>query len=220
MVDAVDEKTATIKIPRHFPPGEIVAFGVSDEDYMEQYAGEFHEWIEGVVVKMAPASLNHNSLSRYLLNLFQAYFSLQSIGTVEHAPLVMRLDTSRREPDLQIILNENLDRLHETYMDGPADICIEIVSPSNEDTDYGAKFREYEQGGVREYWLIDPQRSQCIFYRLNDKGIYQSAALDDGQHYSSPLLPKLRLHVPTLWQKPLPNIIETVALVQEMVTSI
>jgi Uma2 family endonuclease len=210
---------AKIVIPRTLPAGEIIAMDVSEEDYMELYAGDFCEWVDGVVIKMSPVSGKHDDLTGYLRELFRAYFALKPIGKTRSAPFVMRLakPKSRREPDLQIILKDNPGTLHDTYMDGPADICIEVVSLGTESTDYGDKFKEYEVGGVSEYWIIDPRREACQFYRLNEKQVYQLQAVDDEGVYSTPKLPSFKLHVPTLWQDELPNFYEVAEAVKAMV---
>ena len=128
------------------PSGEIVATDVSAEEYMQHYAADFHEWVKGTVVKMSPVSHTHNKLSKYFTHLFDAYFTLQPVGTLMLQPFVMRVDAteSRREPDLQIVLHDNPGELSETAMIGPADICIEVVSKESTARDYGDKFDEYE----------------------------------------------------------------------------
>jgi Uma2 family endonuclease len=127
----------------------------------------------------------------------------------------MRLSArpSGREPDLFVRLNDSASVLRETYLDGPADICVEIVSASTQERDRGEKFIEYEEGRVTEYWIIDPERQDALFYRLNTQGRYQRADLNSRAEYQTPLLPGFRLHVPTLWQEPLPDVI---AIVDQM----
>jgi Uma2 family endonuclease len=51
-------------------------------------------------------------------------------------------------------------------------LIVEIISPESSGRDRGEKFYEYEMAGVREYWLIDPQREQVEFYELNAEGRY------------------------------------------------
>jgi Uma2 family endonuclease len=159
------------------------------------------------------------SFARYLENLLQTYMSLRPIGQVLGEPFVLRLDTpekrTRREPDLMVVLDENPHELTETYMDGPADICIEIVSEESSDRDHGEKFSEYERAGVREYWIVDPLRNQCRFNRLNENGTYD-LIYPIKDTYTSPLLPDLKITVSTLWQTPLPRLTEVVAAVQAM----
>lgn len=198
---------------------EIVATEVSDEDYMEQYAESRHEWVEGIVLKMSPVSMKHYEIAIYVLDLLRAFLSVAGIpAKTVQAPFVMRLDAvnSRREPDLMVILGENLANLKDTYMNGPADICIEIVSPGTDKNDYGAKLVEYEKGGVQEYWILDPIRKDTRFLRLNSERVYQSVTLDGEGNHATPLLPGLKLHVPTLWQEQLPDISAILAHVQDL----
>lgn len=82
-------------------------------------------------------------------------------------------DLPGREPGLLFIAREHLARLKETYLDGPATLGVEIISPDSRARDLGEKFYGYEQGGLREYWLIDPQRRQAESYRLGADDIYR-----------------------------------------------
>lgn len=218
--------TQTITLPRTLPAGQIVAMNISEDTYMTHYAGDSHEWIEGVVIKMSPISFQHDKLTAYLRLLFEAYLALRPVGIVLGDPFVMRLEfetetgrkATRREPDLQIILNENRDIVTDTFTDGPADICIEVISPGTESTDYGEKLSEYEKGGVGEYWIIDPARQQSYFHRLADGEVYKLHLPDEHGHYTTPKLPDFRLHVPTLWQSPLPSLYDVAESVKAMLT--
>lgn len=96
----------------------------------------------------------------------------------------------------------------------PANICIEIVSPATVSVDHVDKFSEYEQG-VPEYWIVDPIRGEARFYRLSDHGVYLPQDFDQLGRYTSPQT-GLVLPVPTLWQKTLPNAIEVLESVREM----
>jgi Uma2 family endonuclease len=198
----LDEHQTTLLI------GQVVAVDVSLEDYMAHYAGDFCEWIEGVVIDVAGSELRHVSLTFYLQTLLSVYFELRPIGRVIGMPFVLRLPAfprRRREPDLMVILNTNPHELKNTYMDGAPDICIEIVSEESDKRDYGDKFKEYEAGGVPEYWIIDPLRRESLFYRLNTEGRYSLNLPDAEGIYRTPALPALALHVPTLWSDPLPG---------------
>jgi len=199
--------------------GDVVATDVSLEDYMEHYAEQSCEWVEGVVIKMAATTLKHDVLSYYLRQCFTAYFELRPIGQLRSQPFVMRppaFPNRRREPDLVIILKTNPHELKKTYLDGPADICIEIVSEESIGRDHGDKFREYEQGGVPEYWIVDPLHRESRFYRLNDNGSYVRQNEDADGNYRTLLLPGLILHVPTLWQDDLPGPAATVRAITAM----
>ncbi len=209
----------TVSVPAVLPAGEIIAGGISAEDYLAQYAETYHEWVKGNVIKMSPISEQHDLLTVYLRLMLDTYFDLKSTGCARNAPFVMRLESAGafREPDIQIILKENPGQLTDTAMIGPADVCIEIVSPESASRDYGDKFVQYEAAGVREYWIIDPLRADARFYRQGEDALYASIQLDEDGSYRTPLLPGLAIHVPTLWRDELPTRIETVQTVQSMV---
>ena len=198
--------------------GQIVLTDVEAKVYLARYAADFCEWVEGTVIRMAPVHERHDLLSYYIRQLLAAYLELRPIGQIRSAPFVMRLRSvyAYREPDLHLILNENLSRLTPTYTDGPADLCIEIVSPESATRDYGEKFTEYEQAGVSEYWIIDPIRRDCRFFQRSAEAIYSSQREDSEGNYRTPLLPGLILHVPTLWTAPLPGPAAVSAAVRAM----
>jgi Uma2 family endonuclease len=202
--------------------GYVVARNVPEEIFMRDYAEEFCEWVDGTVIKMSPVHDKHDLICRYLSHLLDAYFELKAIGQLRAEPFVMRYifevegQTKRRnrEPDMQIILDENPNPLMPTFMDGAADIVIEVVSQESSERDYGEKLHEYEQIGVREYWIIDPLKKEARFYRLNEKKAYVLQDVED--NYISPLLPRLTLHIPIFWQPNLPKTIEVGKMVTKM----
>ncbi|MBL8154620.1 MAG: Uma2 family endonuclease [Anaerolineae bacterium] len=199
----------------------VAATAVSEADYMRDHAESFHEWVDGAVIRKSPVTAEHDNLAYFLRGLLETYFVFQPIGQVKSAPFVMKpgADARRREPDLQIIRHDNPGSLTDTAMLGPADICIEIVSEGSEEIDFGSKFVEYQRGGVREYWLIDPLRHEARFYRLNAEGIYLSQPVDAQGRYTTPLLPAFKLDTALLWSAPLPNPVQILALVQTMFPS-
>jgi Uma2 family endonuclease len=186
---------------------------------MAHYAHDFYEWVKGELIKMSPVSGTHDTLTRYLSNLLEAYLSLNPIGSLREEPFLLHLDAteSRREPDLQIILNNNPGTLTETAMIGPADICIEVVSQESVARDHGEKFAEYEKAGVGEYWIIDPLRQICRFNRLNEQGLYIPLQFAESGVYETPILPGFRLDVEVLWREKLPGYFEIGEAAKEMV---
>jgi Uma2 family endonuclease len=108
---------------------------------------------------------------------------------------------------MQTLLFVSKKRLHHVkrHLQGPADLAVEIISPDSRARDRGEKFFEYEQGGVREYWLIDPVRKQAGIYALGKNGIYRLSERRRRRHLSSQVLKGLWLQVSWLWQSPLPD---------------
>ncbi len=109
-----------------------------------------------------------------------------------------------RAPDIIYVRPENLHRLQKNYLDGPADLVVEIISPGSQIIDSLTKQDEYEAGGVSEYWLIDPQNSSARFYILQPSGKFLVAPLAEDGYFESFVMPGVRLKVDWLWEAELP----------------
>jgi Uma2 family endonuclease len=103
-----------------------------------------------------------------------------------------------------VILKKNLRRLKKNHLQGPADLVVEVISPGSRGTDRGDKFDEYEKGGVKEYWLIDPERDSAEFYLLRRDKRYHLMPIEDGI-LRSVVLKGMWIRVDWLWQRPLPK---------------
>jgi Uma2 family endonuclease len=162
------------------------------------------EWEDGEVIFLSPASFGHQKIVGFLATLLHLFLEERDMGEVLTAPFSMWLPVSKRvrEPD------ENLDRIKKNFLDGPADLVIEIVSEDSVLRDRGTKFAEYELDGVKEYWLIDPDRERADFFVLGEGGRFERKLPDRRGFYHSAVLKGFRLNVNWLWQSPLPKVSE------------
>lgn len=183
---------------------------VTFEEFLAQCDEDtWAEWVNGEIIMMTPASNRHQNLSDFLLVLMRSFVERHHLGIVRSAPFLMRLsEDTAREPDILFVANEHLDRLKETYLDGPADLVVEIVSPESRLRDRGEKFAEYEMAGIPEYWLIDPDLKRADFYVLGEDERYERLAADAKGVYRSRVLRGFWLNVNWLWQEPLPPVLE------------
>lgn len=165
------------------------------------------EWVAGEIQMPSPARDEHQDLRDFLTGTMRPYVAARQLGWVRGG-FLMRLASrpSGREPDIVFVAQEHVDRIGETYLDGPADLVVEIVSPESIARDRGEKFIEYETDGVREYWLLDPQRREALFYLRGADGMYHAAAIDPDGVYHATALPGFWIEVDWLWQRPLPAI--------------
>jgi Uma2 family endonuclease len=178
---------------------------MSFEEFLKQYDSGFAEWVNGKVISMSPVSLQHQDISQFLVFILDAYVRQHKLGKVTSAPYQMRLTASSREPDIIFVATEHLGRLKNTYLDGSADLAVEIVSPESGGRDRGEKFYEYEAAGIPEYWLIDPQRQRAEFYQLSADGLYQLQLIEASGKYRSKVVAGFWLNTLWLWQSPLPD---------------
>lgn len=160
------------------------------------------EWVDGTIIPYSPASRTHQEIARFLTALLSTYVEAHGLGVVLPAPFQMKLSRSGREPDLLFVAHDHLHRLHPTHLEGPADLVVEIVSPESAPRDRGEKFYEYQEAGIPEYWLIDPQSQWAEFYRLEFPGRYRLITEGSSGEYLSQALPGLRLRIEWLWEPP------------------
>ena len=175
------------------------------EQFLRTVPDDVHaEWVEGKVVPMTPVSRDHNELSTFFLALLRYYVEAQNLGKILCEPFQMKTGPNLpgRSPDLLFVSKKRLSQLKRNHLQGPADLVIEIISPESRTLDRGDKFYEYEQGGVREYWLIDPVRKQAEFYALDKHGIYRLINVGEDGIFRSQALKGLWLQVSWLWQLP------------------
>lgn len=170
------------------------------------------EWVDGKVNMTSPASAMHQTIADFLLMLMRFYVESRESGVVLSAPFQMKLENGR-EPDLLFVASDHLNRLKPTYLDGPADLVVEIISPESTGRDRGEKFTEYEAGGVPEYWLIDPQRRWAEFYRLEGIRYHLAFAGEEGEYHAR-MLPGFWLRVEWLWQQPMPKVLDVMRILK------
>jgi Uma2 family endonuclease len=195
--------TAVSELTERIPPKQ----GMSFEEYIEWLDEDTRaEWVnERVEIMASPAAINHQNIAVFLDRVFGIYIEAHDLGQLIFAPYVMRLAAIARgrEPDLIFVRKDRAHLLTRHYLDGPADLAIEIISPESKKRDRKVKFAEYQIAGIREYWLIDPDKQTAEFYQLDDEKTYEPAALDEEGFYHSQVVAGFRLRVDWLWQSPM-----------------
>jgi Uma2 family endonuclease len=186
--------------------GVVPVGKISFEEYLDWLDEDtLAEWEDGEVIMTSPASLKHQDINGFLFSLLGVYLKLFDLGKLVFAPFVIKLKKTGREPDLIFISNANLGNFYNTYYLGAPDLVVEIVSPESQARDRKKKFSEYEENGVKEYWLIDPTKPEAIFYQLNDEGKYSKIDTDDENRYHSKVIEGFWLDPGWLWRNPFPS---------------
>jgi len=128
--------------------------------------GERAELIDSQIYYMAPPSRKHQRIAGELFAAIREYIN-RNHGTceVDIAPFAVFLDeddTNYVEPDISIICDPN--KLTDRGCFGAPDWIIEIVSPGSRQMDYYTKLFKYRTAGVREYWIVDPEKNRILVY--------------------------------------------------------
>lgn len=181
---------------------------ITFEEYLERSSDtRICEWVDGEIITMPGASFKHQTISDFLSKVVGFYVESKDLGLTITSPFAMKLEAQKRgrEPDILFVGKERQHLFKENYLDGAADLVVEIISPESIGRDRGKKFVEYEAAEIKEYWLIDPNREVTEFYRLGANGYYELIATLEGV-FRSEVLPGFFLRVEWLWQNPLPTI--------------
>ena len=136
------------------------------------------ELIDGYPVIMAPPVRRHQEISGELFGQLREYLKGKKCK-VYAAPFAVRLFEQNSdypedvdtlvEPDISVVCDAS--KLDNIGCKGAPDLVIEILSPTTQRHDRVTKFNLYQQAGVREYWIVDPDGKSVQVFVL------------DGGHY-------------------------------------
>jgi Uma2 family endonuclease len=166
------------------------------------------EWVGGEVIVMSPANLDHVNLVDFLTVIMRVFVEHHDLGRVFAQEYTGRFRARsrnvRRMPDIQFVANPRLKLLKRTYLDGPPDLAVEIVSPDSKARDWREKFLDYQAAGVCEYLLINPLAKVMEASRLRKKALVAIPELEG--RLQSAVLPGFFLRPAWLWSEPLPRV--------------
>lgn len=145
---------------------ELNAKGYTTEDIYALPDGQRAELIDGELYMMSPPRAQHQRISLKISRKIADYIDAHG-GKCEvyQAPFAVFLFDDNKtyvEPDISVICDP--EKVDEYGCNGAPDWIIEIVSPSSEHMDYMTKLFKYRAAGVREYWIVDPDRKSILVY--------------------------------------------------------
>lgn len=154
-------------------------------DYCTWDDDERWEIIDGVPYLMSPAPLkNHQHVCGELFYRLRGFLEGKQCK-VYIAPFDVRLNADKDDdtivqPDLVVICDYT--KLYDRGCVGAPDMVIEVLSKSTAPRDKRNKLIAYQNAGVREYWIVDPDNETVRVNLLGDDGkysdnVYTSAAI-------------------------------------------
>jgi Uma2 family endonuclease len=166
--------------------------------------GRRHEIIDGEHYVTPSPNLRHQVLAGRLFFAIELFLRQHpGTGQVFMAPLdVLFTKWDIVEPDVLYVASDQNDILTEKNVQGPPALVIEILSKGTRKTDEQVKRRLFERGGVREYWLVDPELDLVkVFRRQGDGSFPRVSELSRELHevLATPLLPGLAIGLDELF---------------------
>lgn len=168
--------------------------------------GKRHEIIDGEHFVTPSPNTKHQVVSMNLTRAFILYLAQHPVGYLFAAPFdVVFSDFDVVEPDLLYISRDHLAVLTDKHVKGPPDLVVEIVSPGTRKVDEIKKRKLYEQMGVREYWVVDPELDTIKVYRGVDDAFARVAELSAKatDTLTTPLLPELLVSLADVFSPPI-----------------
>lgn len=177
-------------------------------DYLTWQFEQTVELIKGKIFLMSAPSRKHQSASWQLTLAIGNRFAKHTCKAFA-APFDVRLYDKRKsankdvytvvQPDICIICD--LDKLDDKGCLGAPDLVVEILSPGNSSKEMKTKKLLYEENGIQEYWIIDPEHENAFQFHLTDEGTYSPASIyvnDDT--FNSVIFPDLTIDLSEIFK--------------------
>lgn len=187
----------------------IAAKKLTFEEYLKfcETAEERYELVRGELQLMTPPAWIHYLVAKFLERAFDDEIArLQYPWIVVQGAGQQTTDDTSRLPDISIVpfdaIANSLDQT--AVLTIAALLVVEVVSDSTALQDYREKVTEYQNKGIREYWIADsdpfgaakyigsPKRPTVSVYSLID-GVYQVKRFQGSDRVISPTFPDLQL---------------------------
>lgn len=136
------------------------------EDYYQIPDERRVELIDGVIYDMASPAMIHQLIAGQLYAELLDCITKHKMDCVPFiAPADVQLDCDNRtmlQPDVFVVCDRS--RILKTHIYGAPDFAVEILSKSTRSKDMNLKHQKYAHAGVKEYWIIDPDKKKIIVY--------------------------------------------------------
>jgi Uma2 family endonuclease len=178
-------------------PGTVMTV----EDWLLLPEDESGELAEGMLVEEEVPDAIHELAVAWLVRILGSW--LGSRGFVFGSELkTLTKPRGGRKPDISVFLAGRRPPPRRGPIREPADILVEVVSPSPKDErrDRVVKMAEYAAFGVKYYWLVDPALGSFEVFELDAAGDYvKRIGATSGRLDQIPGCSDLSVDIDALW---------------------
>lgn len=141
------------------------------EDYYALPEEHRAELIDGVIYDMSAPTTGHQGAAGEIYRQIANFIAERRGGcNVFVSPVDVQLDCDDRtmvQPDVMILCDKN--KIKRWGILGAPDFVLEILSASTKRKDCIKKLDKYMEAGVREYWIIDPDKETLLVYQFEQE---------------------------------------------------
>jgi Uma2 family endonuclease len=161
----------------------------TEEQYlaMTDHTNRLIEFTDGRLEPLAMPTDRHQAILAFLYEAFAGFLRPRG-GKVRFAPLRLQVRPGKfREPDLLLVRLATDPRRQNRFWTG-ADLALEVVRPDKPSRDLIDKRDDYAEGGVPEYWIVNPEDETIAILTLRDGSYVEAGTLCRGQSAASAVL--------------------------------
>ena len=171
-------------------------------DYLVWKIKERVELLKGKILEMSASSPIHQEISGNLQGALFVFLK-NSKCKLYTAPFDVRFPQKGEsqvytvvQPDLCVVCD--FEKIDSKGCVGAPDLVVEILSPGNSKKEMKSKFALYQEEGVREYWIVDPDRELVFVYVAENKKFKPTIPIADDYVYST-IFPDFKIHTSDLF---------------------
>ena len=172
----------------------------SFEEYLSYDDGtdKLYELFNGELLEVPPESGINVEIATFLLIQFASLLGYRRVRG-HGLELEVRGEPRNRYPDLTIIREEHVQQLAKRntirLTMAPPLMVVEVVSPGElqRNRDYIAKRSQYQDCGIPEYWIIDPEAQTLLVLELAGKDYTEVGSFSGNEQVLSPQFSELNL---------------------------
>jgi Uma2 family endonuclease len=165
----------------------------------EDPVGVRFELVNGEVAVSPSATPDHSYTEKILSAILVEHVRRKKLGRIYGDVDTILSTYDIRRPDLIYFSSRRLALVGEKAMEGPPDLCVEIVSPSSRLTDRRDKFKQYAKGKVANYWIVDPDAQTIHAYKLARKQYREVGHAKSQDIVALPPFPDLNIPLADIW---------------------
>lgn len=160
-----------------------------------------YELHKGQIVYMPTPIPLHQLISSELHILLGFFIKTHGLGKLIAAPMdTVFTQNDTLQPDLLFISKDRLDIIGEKKIEGAPDLVIEIYSPSNSTKEMSYKKYIYETCGVKEYWVIYPEKTMIRQYENRENELFSMGDFNINDTLKSLIIEGFELKVSDIFQ--------------------
>ena len=172
----------------------------SFEEYLAYDDGtdKLYELFNGELIEVPPESGKNVQIANRLFLIFALLLGTDRVRG-HGLELEVNGEPRNRYPDLTILREEHIEQLAKRntvrLTMSPPLLVVEVVSPGElqRNRDYVAKRLQYQDCGIPEYWIIDPNTRSILILELSANSYREVGSFCDKSQLLSPQFPTLDL---------------------------